>query len=354
MIEMADLLGGNRPNNTPAAAVESHFFRDGIETVFIVCLYSAMSIVATFGNLLVITAVYRDSILRSYKSNYFLANLAVADLFQGAISMPLRILEIVRVNYDFSLLCRIAIPTSILFGSSSNFAIVIISIDRFIAIYYPYNHLRYTNAKFIFAVIALQWTVSCFFGVLSATRPVWLAAEVSTSLCRFPVYLDSEYILVMFVIVHGIPIGTVVLLYGFILKASLRQAQRIHAQRLAIVVVTANSSNLNDDGTTRSTNTRRRNRRWEVVRQRKGAKTVSILVGLFILLVVPIIAIDLAEILGAPPAPVLLTKISVGMIYANNCVNVLVYGGFNRDYRRAFNAIFRTSIQYFAKIVLRN
>ena len=89
-------------------------------SIFLACLYSTISFTAVFGNLLVITAIFCDRTLRSYTSNYFLANLAVADFFQGAVAIPLRVLEVLGAEYNPNVFCRVAIPTSILFGASSN------------------------------------------------------------------------------------------------------------------------------------------------------------------------------------------------------------------------------------------
>lgn len=303
------------------------------------CLYSVISSIAVFGNLLVITAVCWDHTLRSYTSNYFLANLAVADFFQGAVAIPLRILEAMGLDYNPNVFCRVSIPTAILFGSSSNLAILVISIDRFLAVYYPYVYVRHANLKFIFGAIACSWSIAALLSITAATRLAWLTPAISSRLCRFPTYLNQDYILGMYVLVHAIPIGTVVLLYGFILKASLIHVRKIHAQELAVATSHTNRHLSNIQEETSSSTSKRKKRHRDTIRQRKAAKTVSIIVGLFILLVVPIIAIDLAEMLGAPPAPAMLTQFCVFMIYANNCVNVLVYAGFNQDFRRAFKKI---------------
>lgn len=323
-----------------ASSTVSQFTEKPTGSIPLACLYSVISFVAVFGNLLVITAVFWDHTLRSYTSNYFLANLAVADFFQGAVAIPLRILEVMALEYDPNVFCRVAIPTAILFGSSSNFAILIISIDRFFAVQYPYIYVRFTSLTCIFGAIACSWTVAAVLSITAATKAVWLIPAIPPRICRFPTYLNQDYILGMYVLVHAIPIGTVVLLYGFILKASLRHVRKIHAQELAVASsrhTNAQLSNMEEE-TSSSTN-RRKKRHRDTIKHRKAAKTVSIIVGLFIILVVPIIAIDLAEMLGAPAAPAMLTRFCVFMIYANNCVNVLVYAGFNQDFRRAFKKI---------------
>ena len=330
----------NSTENSSTSSSVSHFFETPAGSIPLACLYSAISFIGVFGNLLVITAVVWDHTLRSYTSNYFLANLAVADFFQGAVAIPLRILEVLAFEYNPNVFCRVAIPTSILFGGSSNLAILVISIDRFLAVQYPYIYVRYASLKSIFGTIACLWSVALVLSLTAASRLVWLTPDIPSLHCRFPTYLNQDYIMGMYVLVHAIPIGTVVLLYGFILRASLRHVRKIHAQELAVAScrdANAGLSNLEEE--TSSNANRRKKRSRDNIKHRKAAKMVSIIVGIFIVLVVPIIAIDLAEMLGAPSAPIALTKICVFMIYANNCVNVLVYAGFSQDFRRAFKKI---------------
>ena len=331
---------GNSTFYSASSSVGSQFSENPTGSIPLACLYSVISFIAVFGNLLVIISVILDHTLRSYTSNYFLANLAVADFFQGAVAIPLRILEVMAFEYDPNVFCRIAIPTSILFGGSSNLAILVISIDRFLAVQYPYIYVRFSSLRFIFGAIACAWSVAFVLSITAASRLVWLSLDNPSRICRFPTYLNQDYIMSMYVIVHAIPICTVVLLYGFILRASLKHVRKIHAQELAV----ASCRNTNGDlkvieKEISSSASRRRKRHQDSIKHRKAAKTVSIIVGIFIVLVVPIIAIDLAEMLGAPSAPAALTRICVFMIYANNCVNVLVYAGFNQDFRRAFKKI---------------
>ena len=331
---------GNSSLYPTSSGLVSQFSENPTGSIPLACLYSVISFIAVFGNLLVITAIIWDHTLRSYTSNYFLANLAVADFFQGAVAIPLRILEVMALEYDPNVFCRVAIPTSILFGGSSNLAILVISIDRFLAVQYPYIYVKYSSIKFIFGAIACAWTVAFVLSITAASRLVWLSPDIPSRICRFPTYLNQDYIMSMYVLVHAIPIGAVVLLYGFILKASLRHGRKIHAQNLAVASCRKANGELSiiEEITSSRTN-RRKKRQQDNIKQRKAAKTVSIIVGIFIMLVVPIIAIDLAEMLGAPSAPAVLTRTCVFMIYANNCVNVLVYAGFNQDFRRAFKKI---------------
>ena len=52
-----------------------------------------VSVVAVFGNLMVIVAILWNKRLRTVPYNFLFLNLAVADMLQGAIAMPLRLAD---------------------------------------------------------------------------------------------------------------------------------------------------------------------------------------------------------------------------------------------------------------------
>ena len=74
--------------------------------------------------------------------------------------------------------------------------------------------------------------------------------------------------------------------------------------------------------------------------------------GSFILLVVPIIIIDIVEMLRGAVVPVPVVKTTVLMIYANHCVNVFIYAGFNSDYRKTFKKIVLKGINFVNLVVI--
>ena len=90
-----------------------------------------------------------------------------------------------------------------------------------------------------------------------------------------------------------------------------------------------------------------RKRKADAARQRKATRIVAAVVGCFILLVVPIIIIDIVEMLRGTVVPASVVKTTVLMIYANHCVNVFVYAGFNSDYRKTFKKLILKGINVF-------
>lgn len=314
-----------------------------VETYLVSSLYFAIALTSVFGNILVMLAVFTNRRLRT-TSNYLLVALAVPDFFQGAVSLPLRLVEVLKVECDLKSFCRTAIPVSTLFGGTSNLHILLIAIDRFIAIFWPYFYCSWITTNCALAGVGVTWLSMSIFSLLPVMGWGGREPESSVTFCRFPAFLTQEYITCLYVFVHVIPIITVIFLNVFILRASLEHLRRIGEQ------VIASSFNSQPDGNSDfcpEPVEEVRKRKVEATRQRKATRIVAAVVGSFIVLVVPIITIDIVEMLSGAVVPAPVVKIAVLMIYANHCVNVFVYAGFNSDYRRTFKKIVLKGINVF-------
>ena len=311
-----------------------------LETYLVSSLYFAIAIISVFGNILVMLAVFKNRRLRT-TSNYLLVALAVPDFFQGAISLPLRLAEVLDPDCNHKSFCRAAIPVSTLFGGTSNLHILLIAMERFIAICWPFFYYNWITTHSALVGVGATWLSMTIFSLLPALGLGGKQPEHSVKFCRFPAFLTREYITCLYVFVHVIPIITVIFLNVFILRASLDHVRRIGAQ------VVASSFNSRMDSNFEfypEQSEQVRNRKREATRQRKATKIVAAVIGSFLLLVVPIITIDVVEMLTGVVVPIWIVKVTVLMIYANHCVNVFVYAGFNSDYRNTFKSIFKKGI----------
>lgn len=66
---------------------------------------------------------------------------------------------------------------------------------------------------------------------------------------------------------------------------------------------------------------------------------IAVLLGVFIILVLPIILIDVVELWKAPFAPPAVVNVAICLIYANSGVNIFIYAGWNTEYRRTFRLV---------------
>lgn len=316
-----------------------------LATAIIVTILILISILSVFGNALVMTAIYMNYNLRTV-GNFLFGNLALSDFLQGAIAIPCRIVELLYADCDYRrLFCPATIALSILFGGSSNLTILFISIERFIGVRWPFLYYSFITTKFVFTVITFTWVSLTMFASLPLFAWGGLKNHQANP-CRFPLFLTTNYITALHLVVHIIPICIIVPLYTFILKASLKSIRKIHIQELSVRTPAARVKEI-DVEETDATAPRVRRTTDQAARQRKSAKTVSLIVGLFIVLIMPIVIIDIVEILGGPTVSLLVIRIAVGMGYANHFLNIFIYAGCSGEYKRAFAKILSKFKSYF-------
>lgn len=334
--KLPDLLSSNEPLLNTDTENSSN-----AGTMAVVIFLVLIALVSVLGNALVLTAIYTNYSLRNV-GNALFGNLAVSDFLQGGIAIPCRIVVLLQPNYYFSMsMCRASIALSILFGGSSNLNILFISIERFIGVRWPFLYYSFVSAKVISSVILSAWILLALF----ASLPLFAwggQTHLQAEFCSFTLFLTEDYIAAVYLLINILPSVIIVFLYIFILKASLRSIQKIHIQERSVrsSVRTCNQEDNGDiwetDGTAPQV---RKNKTTEAARQRKSAKTVSLIVGLFIVLIMPVVILDIVDMCGGLKVSPLVVRITVGMAYANHCVNVFVYAGCNGDYKRAFAKI---------------
>lgn len=123
--------------------------------ILAVCLI-VVSVFAFGGNLLVLAAITINRNLRSM-SDLFLANLAVADLCQAALAIPLRVATLLETRPEPSIPCQVNVCLAILFGGASNINILFVSVDRFIAIKWPFTYNSWVTMKLFVCSILISW-----------------------------------------------------------------------------------------------------------------------------------------------------------------------------------------------------
>ena len=119
-------------------------------------IFSFVWLLGIWGNIMVIITICTTKRLHS-SSNYFIANLAVADMGAMCISMPMVVIGQVT-DWPFGeIVCRFLNPLKDLFLHVSFITLTAIAIDRYIHTAYPFRpHISIYKVKLI---IALIWLV---------------------------------------------------------------------------------------------------------------------------------------------------------------------------------------------------
>lgn len=129
-----------------------------------------MIVVTVVGNLFVIAAVYYERPLRKMTCNYYIVSLAVSDLVLGALIVPFSALYEVTGEWVFGdIWCTVWLSLDVLATTSSILGLMVISVDRYLAVTRPLNYYRYSSTKFVLIAVAGLWALS----TLITTAPVF-------------------------------------------------------------------------------------------------------------------------------------------------------------------------------------
>ena len=171
----------------------------GLDEEWIIIIVTGIQgILATVCNFLVIISMIKFEKLRTC-TNVLIWSLSVVDLMSGLTEFPVSLsLKLFWPNAasqnqgsngtlshppkGWEITCKMKVSTSMAFSFGNLMAIFCISLERFICIQYPMKYTRtVTKGKVSFG-IAVKWTLLCFFGVISLLLMEKLKFPCGTSL----------------------------------------------------------------------------------------------------------------------------------------------------------------------------
>lgn len=132
-----------------------------LETISIV-LYCMLSICIVSSNFFVVITILSIRKLRM-TPNLLLVSLALVDLITGAVTVPFRICEIYRIRFTLDIdYCRVSHCLTLLNVIGSVLHLVVIAMERFIAIDFPFKYIRMISRSgfYLLIPIILIWVVA--------------------------------------------------------------------------------------------------------------------------------------------------------------------------------------------------
>lgn len=277
----------------------------------VICLLIPLTV---FGDVAVYAAFFLNHHLRT-RTNVLFLSLATSDILLALFVMPL---EVVRLShYPYWPLgetaCNFWNSAFVALGSASVCNLCAISVDRFLAISRP---LRYRSdiSTAVVVSLVLLWSFAFFSGLGSYfiwTQPNPLeCTELSAPLTK-------SILLMVFDLL--VPFLICLLTYAEIFQISRQQARRIAATR-----------------------------RWEergnnyLSMERKSAKTLGILVGVFAITFLPFLVFHALD--GAfeekLPNRFYYGSVVKWLTFASSAINWALYGCLNQQYREALYKVF--------------
>ena len=128
--------------------------------------YGLIAVVAVVGNAIVLAAIGHSRNMHTV-TNFFIANLSAADALIGLFSIPFQFQAALLQRWDLpNLLCKVAPFVKEVSVSVSVLALVVVSIDRYVAVLHPLR--RRVSRRAAAAVMVTVWLTGVASGLPSA------------------------------------------------------------------------------------------------------------------------------------------------------------------------------------------
>ncbi|XP_042555531.1 alpha-1B adrenergic receptor [Dipodomys spectabilis] len=319
---------------------------DVTRAVSVGLVLGAFILFAIVGNILVILSVACNRHLRT-PTNYFIVNLAIADLLLSCSVLPFSAaLEVLGYWVLGRVFCDIWAAVDVLCCTASILSLCAISIDRYIGVRYSLQYpTLVTRRKAILALLSV-WVLSTVIsiGPLLGWKEPAPNDDKECGVTEEPFYalfssLGSFYI----------PLAVILVMYCRVYVVAKRTTKNLEAgvmkemSNSKELTLRIHSKNFHED-TLSSTKAKGHNPRSSIAvklfkfsREKKAAKTLGIVVGMFILCWLPFfIALPLGSLFSALKPPDAVFKVVFWLGYFNSCLNPVIYPCSSKEFKRAF------------------
>ena len=293
----------------------------GLSVIFGIIIFLTIG-----GNILVCLSPVISCKLRTVTFN-FLVSLAVADLLLGVTVLPFSAISALTTHWWFGVIfCNIYISCDVLFSTASILHLLVISLDRYIAITRPYSYKSKMDHYKSGVVITFVWIVSfcvSFIPVhLGWNTPNGHVQNYDTpGRCVFT--WNTSYNLFDGIMLFFVPLFLMCAVYVRIVLIANRQAKAIGK---VMVNPYRNESTCN-------------NTHHKQIDEHKAIKIIAIVMGCFVVCWVPYFTMFTFTTVCDWQISDVCYQVALWLGYTNSLVNPLIYGLLNREFRRAFKII---------------
>ncbi|CAI5670497.1 unnamed protein product [Oreochromis niloticus] len=290
------------------------------KAVLLNIVLSCISLLTATLNLLVIISVSYFRKLHT-PSNILLLSLAVSDFLMGLLLMPAEIVRSMTCWVLGDLMCSVYFFLTVNITCASIGNIVLISIDRYVAICDPLHYPTRITVPRVKLSVCLCWFYSTFYSSLY-TQEMLIVPGRYNSCYGECVLVISDFAgtldLILFFI---LPVTVIIVLYMRVFVVAVSQAR---AMRCHVTAVTLQRS---FNQTNKS--------------ELKAARTLGVLVVVFLSCYCPFYCYSLADknAVNEPAA-----SFVVFIFYFNSCINPLMYALFYPWFRNAVKLIITLQI----------
>ena len=236
----------------------------GAASVVLSLWFSSSGLATVIGNAVVLWLFYKNESLRTI-SNWFLASMCVADFLVGLVIDPVWIaIRLFTQPQRTHILKQVINLLWIHSTAATVFNLCCVSVDRFIAIRFPFRYQDIITKQRCYAVIVMVWLISLFL-------------PFSRILVDSRANIEKLWFSLTF-IVFVLPLTVVSLCYFWIFKAARKQAREIRRE---------SHPNFHENNTQQNT------------QNYKAIKTIGFVLGVFILSWMPSIVVSVVDYVTA-------------------------------------------------------
>ncbi|XP_048121830.1 alpha-1D adrenergic receptor-like [Alosa alosa] len=298
---------------------------------------------AAFGNTLVILSVLWNRQLQT-ATNLFIGNLAVADLLLSVCVLPFSATLEVLGCWPFGrLFCDAWAALDVLCCSASILSLCAIAVDRYMGVRHSLHYRSLVTRRRAGVVLVCVWTVCVALSVPPLLG--WKEARPpDAKICT--VTQEPGYALFSSLLSFYLPLGVVLAVYAQVYVVARRTTHFLErgVKREGGEVVLRIHRRGAVLGEDISGGARRMNARvlQRFTREKKAAKTLAMVVGVFILCWLPFfIVLPLGAMFPMLKPTETIFKVAFWLGYSNSCINPFIYPCSNQEFRRAFMKLLR-------------
>ncbi|XP_043107145.1 trace amine-associated receptor 13c-like [Puntigrus tetrazona] len=306
------------PNNNMSC---TNNVKHGAEYIFVYIFISTVSVFTVFLNLLVIISIAHFKQLHT-PTNVLIFSLAVADLIVGLILMPVQGIKLIEPCWYFGeIFCSIFPLIFYVVVTASLGNLIIVSVDRYIAVNDPLRYPARVNINRAVLSIVVNWVFSCIYSFFLLYESIVHPEKNHACVGECILYIDLGYIITDVLVTLVTPCCLIISLYIKICFVAKQQAEHINSLSYK-----------------------------KAKSEKKAARTLGIVVIVYLLCWIPYYIAALT--LGQDTGDSLVINIMYWILCMNSCLNPIIYALFYRWFRISAKyiltlKIFEPSSEYF-------
>ncbi|XP_055041397.2 trace amine-associated receptor 4-like [Misgurnus anguillicaudatus] len=301
-------------------------------TVVKMAMYAVMLLIilmTVFGNLLIIISISHFKQLQS-PTHLIVQSLAVCDCLLGSLVMPYSMVRAVEGCWFLGdVVCKVHSSLDMTLCISSLLHLSLISIDRYWAICDPLKYrMRVTNTT-VTVFITFTWIFSFVYSfsiVFSGVNAVGLEAFILQMSCfgGCVLFLNKEWAVTCVILAFIIP-GTIMSSLYIIIFTVVKKHAKVLSEKVSVTTTGVNSQS-------------------SAHRERKAAKTLALVMGVFFICWLPFSIATAVFPFFNFVTPGVVFQALLWFAYFNSACNPLIYGFFYPRFQKAFKTLIFTYI----------